>query len=87
MLNLFCQRSGISFGQVFAVGAGEMLRSMVEMNTPFGEGSLSYVKKDWNFFVEHIVDQKSAPSVFCSPKYINRETNGVCPLLELIVFH
>ena len=68
MLNLFCERAGISFGQVFAVGAGEMLRSMVEMNTPFGEGPLSYVKKDWDFFVEHIVEQKSAPSVFCSPK-------------------
>ena len=68
MLNLFCKRAGISFGQVFAVGAGEMLRSMVEMNTPFGEGSLSYIKKDWDFFVEHIVEQKSAPSVFCSPK-------------------
>lgn len=68
MLNLFCERAGISFGQVFAVGAGEMLRSMVESNIPFGEASLSYVKQDWDSFVENIVEQKSAPSAFCSPK-------------------
>ena len=68
MLNLFCKRAGISFGQIFAVGAGEMLRSMVESNVPFGEASLSYVKQDWDSFVENIVEQKSAPSVFCSPK-------------------
>lgn len=68
MLKLFCQRAGLSFGQVFAVGAGEMLRSMVEMNVPFGKASLSYVKEDWDSFIDHIVEQKSAPSVFCSPK-------------------
>ena len=68
MLKLFCQRAGISFGQVFATGAGEMMRSMIEANAPFGEGLLSFVKEPWNSFVEHIISQESASSVFCSLK-------------------
>ena len=68
MLKLFCQRAGISFGQVFATGAGEMMRSMIEANAPFGEGPLSFVKEPWNSFVEHIISQESASSVFCSLK-------------------
>ena len=68
MLKLFCQRAGISFGQVFATGAGEMMRSMIEANAPFGEGPLSFVKEPWNSFVEHIISQESASSVFSSLK-------------------
>lgn len=68
MLRLFTQRAGITFGQVFAVGAGEMLRSMVEQNVPFGQAALSYVKEDWAAFVGNITSQKSAPTLFCSPK-------------------
>ena len=68
MLKLFCQRAGISFGQVFATGAGEMIRSMIEANAPFGEGPLSFVKKDWESFVDCITRQESASSVFCSLK-------------------
>lgn len=68
MLKLFCQRAGIAFGQVFATGAGEMMRSMIEANAPFGEGPLSFVKEPWNSFVEHIINRESASSVFCSLK-------------------
>lgn len=68
MLKLFCQRAGLNFGQVIAFGAGEMIRSMIEMNVPFGTASLAYLKEGWDAFVGHIVRQESAITVFCSPK-------------------
>ena len=69
MLKLFCKRAGIPFGQVFALGAGEMTRSMIESNVPVGQGPLSHMKDDWAEFITHITRLESASTIFCSPKF------------------
>lgn len=68
MLTLFCKRAGLVCGQIFATGGGEMIRTMIEMNMPFGEASLSYLKQDWNAFVETIETRQSSDTVLLSPK-------------------
>lgn len=65
----FCKRSGIPFGQAFTAGGGEAIRSMIEANNPFGKGGLTYINTDWNQFVDHILATEHAASCYCTPAY------------------
>ena len=69
MLELFCKRSGIIFGQVLALGGGEVIRQMLESGMPFLTAKLSYIKDDWNTFVDNIVVKRTGSTLFCSFKF------------------
>lgn len=64
MIHVWCDKSGLCWGQGIAVGGGGMAQT-----APLGHGPCTSIGKSFDCFAENILGEKSADSLFTGPDF------------------